>query len=305
MPSVANFPFLKQLRLRHVVILSADSVAQNVQTFFKDNGITVSHTGAPGGLRKKTWKATWKPMEDEVVKASLEILLRKDSHPLLLCDTSGVRYVGVVVGCLRRLQNWNLNSIINEYRGFAGPKTRYVHEQMIELFDTDLIVIPKENPLWYCAQIDMLRDDEAKYDDYVRSGRLSASGKIASCAFPDTLPTEGEGGFRGDCGALSELSLAGRPVENTSEAPADAGVFCPGIGSISREGCPTTEPCSSVEVPMNACADRGYQNRDGPTPNLQPAAGDSLSYRMYYYSTDGPLNSLTGGMEPRLRRLNL
>jgi protein tyrosine/serine phosphatase len=238
MPSVANFPFLKQLGLKHVIILSAGSVAHSVTTFFEDNAITVSHTGAPSGRRKNTWKPTWKPVEEEVVKASLELLLRADVHPLLICDTSGVQRVGVVIGCLRRLQWWNLNSIVNEYRSFAGHKTRYVHEQMIELFDTDLVVVPEANPPWYTAQVAMQADDETKFNEYASRGCLSASGML---------------------------------------------------------GAP----------PAPAAAGGEHGNGDGSDSVLADAAApeDRYAYRVYYYSTQSPLNSITGAMPPRIQRL--
>lgn len=239
MPSVANFPFLKQLGLKRVIILSADSVARSVTTFFEENGISVSHTGAPSGSRKNTWKKTWKPLEEEVVKASLEIVLRSDVHPLLICDTSGVQRVGVVVGCLRQLQWWNLNSIVNEYRSFAGTKTRHVHEQMIELFDTDLVVIPRENPSWYTAQLQMQIDDDEKFAEYQNAGRLSPSGML--CA---------------------PISPGGEVVQAASAEDAS------GVGKVDSA------------LSRDACA-----------------------YRVYYYSTESPLNSVTGALPPIMQRL--
>ena len=51
---------------------------------------------------------------------------------------------GVIVGCLRKLQRWSFLSIFEEYRRFAGQQ--YVqqhqqHEQFVELFDTDLVLL--------------------------------------------------------------------------------------------------------------------------------------------------------------------
>jgi protein tyrosine/serine phosphatase len=241
MPSVGNFPFLKQLGLKHVIILSADSVARNVTIFFEENAISVSHTGAaPSGRRKNTWKPTWKPLEEEVVKASLEIILRADVNPLLICDTSGVQRVGVVIGCLRRLQWWNLNSIVNEYRSFAGTRTRYVHEQMIELFDTDLVVIPPNNPSWYSAQVEMQAADDERYADYVHQGRLSTSGMLS---------------------------------ESASEGRKNALDRASGTGGSD----------------------------DGTVRELK--SGESCAYQVYYYSTESPLNSVTGALPPRIQRL--
>lgn len=239
MPATANFPFLKQLGLKRVIILSAESVARSVSTFFEENGIAVSHTGASERSHRNAWKKTWKPLEDEVVKASLELVLRADMHPMLICDTSGVQRVGVVVGCLRRLQWWNLNSIVNEYRSFAGAKTRHVHEQMIELFDLDLVVIPRESPPWYEAQQQMQDDDDEKFQEYVNAGRLLSCGKMRDHLIPAQERTQKDAG--------AEYSDVAR-----------------GQGSESRDSC---------------------------------------AYRVYYYSTDSPLNSVDGALPPRIQRL--
>jgi protein tyrosine/serine phosphatase len=178
MPTSVTFPYLKQLNLRTVIVLSADSVARNVAAFFADSSASLVHTGAAADRTDAWKKPTWKPMSEEVVKTSLQLLLSADTHPVLICDTSGVQQVGVVIGCLRRLQGWNLNSIINEYRGFALTRTRYLHEQMIELFDTDLVVIPEEPPQWYCDQLEMERQEADEYDEFVRHDQISPLGVL-------------------------------------------------------------------------------------------------------------------------------
>lgn len=52
------------------------------------------------------------------------------------------------MGCLRKIQQWHLSSIFEEYRRFAGSKVRLQNEQFIELFDTDLVTIPANPPSW-------------------------------------------------------------------------------------------------------------------------------------------------------------
>ncbi|KAL0491875.1 protein-tyrosine phosphatase [Acrasis kona] len=60
----------------------------------------------------------------------------------------GRHRTGTVVGCLRKLQRWNLTSILEEYRRYAGTKVRIQNEQFIELFDTDLVRVPSHPPTW-------------------------------------------------------------------------------------------------------------------------------------------------------------
>ena len=74
------------------------------------------------------------------------------NHPVLVCCTSGIFQTAPLVGCLRRVQNWGLTAILDEYRAFAGPKGRIAHEQYIEFFDVDLVTLPGGEgrlPAWF------------------------------------------------------------------------------------------------------------------------------------------------------------
>ena len=117
--------------------------------FFEENKIHFVHLGL------KAWRqdATWSPVTDELMKEALELILNPNTHPVLVECTSGIHQTGTLVGCLRRLLGWNLASIINEYRAFAGAMhTRFMNEQFIELFDTDLITLPARLPHWFLIQ---------------------------------------------------------------------------------------------------------------------------------------------------------
>ena len=57
---------------------------------------------------------------------------------------------------MRKLQRWNFNSIITEYRSFAGARSRYNNEQFIELFDLDLVTLPPHLPTWFIEQRAMM-----------------------------------------------------------------------------------------------------------------------------------------------------
>lgn len=46
-----------------------------------------------------------------------------------MCN-QGRHRTGTVIGCLRKLQRWNLASIFEEYRRHAGAKVRVLNEQV-------------------------------------------------------------------------------------------------------------------------------------------------------------------------------
>ncbi|KJE97577.1 hypothetical protein, variant 1 [Capsaspora owczarzaki ATCC 30864] len=107
----SNFPFLKSLGLRTLLVLSPDKPLRPIADFCEDNSVNVIHLGL------SAWKldaSSWKPVSDELVKEALEITLDVTTHPVMLMCSSGIHQTGTIVGCLRRLQNWNLTSILNE-----------------------------------------------------------------------------------------------------------------------------------------------------------------------------------------------
>lgn len=102
-------------------------------------------------------------LTEELVKDSLQILLNASYHPVLVTDTSGIHEIGVLLGCLRKLQRWNFATILLEYRHFAGNRARATNERFVEMFDTDLITYPEEEklPYWLAEQV---RADDAELD---------------------------------------------------------------------------------------------------------------------------------------------
>ena len=142
-PSKPHLSFLKRLNLCTLIHLSPESIPVSVTSFLQSENIRVIPLGMKYGWgRGKDWRV----LPEEVIKEALEAVLDVTNHPIAICCTSGFFETGVVVGCLRRLQGWNFMSIVAEYRSFAGVKARFVNEQFIELFDTELITIPPNCP---------------------------------------------------------------------------------------------------------------------------------------------------------------
>lgn len=92
----------------------------------------------------------WDTLNELTITNSLEIMTNKDNYPLLVCCGMGRHRTGTVIGCLRRLQNWNLASVSEEYRRFTGAKGGRIQvELLIESFDINSIKIdPELAPEW-------------------------------------------------------------------------------------------------------------------------------------------------------------
>ncbi|KAL7750604.1 tyrosine-protein phosphatase required for protection against superoxide stress (By similarity) [Sorochytrium milnesiophthora] len=141
-PNDLNFPFLEKLGLKTIVWLAPEEPNQRFLNFIDDQEIRLEHFGAAPSVN------SWDPVSEEVVLEALEVILNPRNYPLMIMCNLGRHRSGTVVGCLRKLQRWNLASIFEEYRRYAGAKVRVMNEQFIELFDTDLVRIPPEHPHW-------------------------------------------------------------------------------------------------------------------------------------------------------------
>jgi protein tyrosine/serine phosphatase len=143
-----NFPFLKQLKLKTVVKLTSEDPLLNVVNFCEENNIKLIRLGNTTSLKAER---SWKPVSDELVKEALEIMLDSTQHPVLLMCATGVSQTSIVVACLRRLQHWNMASILVEL-SLGQTQPRSSHEQYVELFDTDLVILPESLPRWFVEQ---------------------------------------------------------------------------------------------------------------------------------------------------------
>ncbi|KAJ3200566.1 tyrosine-protein phosphatase required for protection against superoxide stress (By similarity) [Dinochytrium kinnereticum] len=131
-PNELNFPFLEKLGLKTVIYLAPEEPNQRFLNFIDDQDINLRHMGANASAN------AWDPISEDVVLEALDCILDPRSYPIAIMCNLGRHRTGTVVGCLRKLQRWNLTSIFEEYRRYAGPKVRVLNEQFIELFDCDL-----------------------------------------------------------------------------------------------------------------------------------------------------------------------
>ncbi|CAR28262.1 hypothetical protein ZYGR_0N07560 [Zygosaccharomyces rouxii] len=70
------------------------------------------------------------------IKSAFQLLLNKERHNILLVDRTSI-----IVGVLRKIQRWNISSIINEYRLFSGKNRSYFAETFLEILQ---VIIEQE-----------------------------------------------------------------------------------------------------------------------------------------------------------------
>eukprot|EP00659_Diplonema_papillatum_P016555 gene16555-25392_t len=138
-PSEMHFPFLETLRLKTVISLSSDT-NKGFESWIQANGIRLVKAG------ERIPESGNVPLTEELCIELLQKLIDPNNYPILVCDGMGRHRTGTVIGCLRKIQRWNLASILTEYRRYAGNRGRLDNEQFIELFDIDLVKLPMNAP---------------------------------------------------------------------------------------------------------------------------------------------------------------
>jgi tyrosine-protein phosphatase OCA1 len=157
-PEPVHFPFLESLQLRTCILL-VDDPSPSLVSWLRDTNIRVVSplayatpvVGASSGTDdlaalhqqpNRSGSRGSMTLPEGVIIDVLHVLLDPAAHPVLITCPMGSHRTGITVGCLRKLQRWNLASILEEYRRYAGSKSRQDNEEFIELFDVDLIAAP-------------------------------------------------------------------------------------------------------------------------------------------------------------------
>ncbi|KAK7391879.1 hypothetical protein VNO78_20302 [Psophocarpus tetragonolobus] len=125
-PRSENFSFLETLDLRSIVYLCPDPYPQKNLEFLELHNIQLFHFGIEGKTDLSVSAVT-----DTILEA-VKILIDVRNHPVLIHCNQGKHRTGCVVGCLRKLQNWCLPSVFDEYKRFAGTKSRTTDLRFIE-----------------------------------------------------------------------------------------------------------------------------------------------------------------------------
>ncbi|KAA8493843.1 putative tyrosine-protein phosphatase [Porphyridium purpureum] len=140
-PNSKNHTFLNKLKLRTILYLCPEDYMDANVEFCAQNGIKVFQYGIQGN------KEPFVDIPEEAIRDALLVLLNQQNHPVLIHCNKGKHRTGCLVGCLRKLQQWSLTSIFDEYRRFAGTKVRVLDQQFIELFRTSSLHLAAK-PAW-------------------------------------------------------------------------------------------------------------------------------------------------------------
>eukprot|EP00298_Acanthocystis_sp_HF-20_P008315 c17606_g1_i1.p1 GENE.c17606_g1_i1~~c17606_g1_i1.p1 ORF type:complete len:223 (+),score=93.71 c17606_g1_i1:23-691(+) len=141
-PNKKNLPFLKKIGIASVVLLCPETYSDNIEEWMSENNVQVFQVALEGN------KEPFVDISEVDVSTALSHIVNTANHPILIHCNKGKHRTGCVVGCLRKIQNWSLTAIFDEYKRFAGTKGRVLDLQFIELFHSIPKMIKGQTPLW-------------------------------------------------------------------------------------------------------------------------------------------------------------
>lgn len=138
-PSLINQLFLLQLNLKTILWLASEEPVEDFLDYCSASNINIEFVGMINDYNYTNINP-WDSLDERTIQKALELICNKENYPLLVCCGMGRHRTGAVIGCLRRLQGWNLASVSEEYRRFAGARGgRILVELLIESFDVETV----------------------------------------------------------------------------------------------------------------------------------------------------------------------
>ena len=142
-PNITNFPFLKHLHIKTILFLSPQDYVPQNRLFLDENHIKLITVGMVGN------KEPFTTIPKEQMLKALKEITDIQNHPIYVHCRKGIHQTGAVIGCLRKIMKWSLVSIFEEYRQYAGRKSREIDLQYIELYNPPISELDKSHfPDW-------------------------------------------------------------------------------------------------------------------------------------------------------------
>lgn len=134
-PHPSNFTFLQSLNLHSIIYLCTEPYPEENIEFLRINNIKLYQFGIDG-----TKDASTMSSRSEIIMDVLRVITDERNYPVLVHCKRGKHRTGCLVGCLRKLQNWCLDDVVEEYKHFAGAKWRENDLRFLESFDVQIFV---------------------------------------------------------------------------------------------------------------------------------------------------------------------
>ncbi|XP_076945705.1 inositol diphosphatase DSP5-like [Bidens hawaiensis] len=146
-PQSTEFPFLDTLRLRSVICLCVEEYPKENLEYLNSRNVKLFQFGIDGtkdaNIPKSVITNALKVFlvniqsflsNALIVYYSLDFFADVRNHPVLIHCKRGKHRTGGLVGCLTKLKNWCLSSVLEEYKAYAGEKSRETDLKFLEKF---------------------------------------------------------------------------------------------------------------------------------------------------------------------------
>uniref|UniRef100_A0A7S0DWD3 Tyrosine specific protein phosphatases domain-containing protein n=1 Tax=Hanusia phi TaxID=3032 RepID=A0A7S0DWD3_9CRYP len=140
-PTLKNFPFLKSLNLKTMISLIPEAPTNDLEDFCETAGVELIHHMVE--KRKDELTITVKD-----VVSTLSTIVRASKLPIYVHCLDGSEVTGLVFACLRRLQAWHYECIVNEFCRYArSGEISSAEEKLVHSFK-EIEIDEDERPHW-------------------------------------------------------------------------------------------------------------------------------------------------------------
>lgn len=133
-PQSTNFEHLAELKLKTILTLVSEDYSNQYLEFIDSHGINHFQIMIPPN--KQPFVAI--PLES--MTKALSLILDPRNHPILVHCNKGKHRTGCVIGCYRKMCDWDVEDVITEYRLYASHKARALDEKYITGFNQEEMV---------------------------------------------------------------------------------------------------------------------------------------------------------------------
>ncbi|KAM0428616.1 hypothetical protein ACHAPT_006977 [Fusarium lateritium] len=131
-PKSHDFEYIKGLKLKTIVTLvRKEEFDHDLEMFVAREGIRQVIFNMKGTKKEAI------PLK--TMKSILSIVLDKANYPLLIHCNHGKHRTGCVVGVVRKVAGWDVQSVVAEYKSYAEPKSRECDIEYLSAFQTSTL----------------------------------------------------------------------------------------------------------------------------------------------------------------------
>lgn len=164
-PSLKNFRYLSRHQLKTVVSLVPDASEPSVDLAGFCAYSCIRHVSFTVAKYNDGFSHTADLVEDVLM-----LLLNPENHPLYIHCLDGRHNTGIVVMCLRKLQNWGLTAILSEFARYTKDASfQHGEKQFVSAFPA-AISLPPAVPDWFHYRVVNAATDD---NDVVRAGEAT------------------------------------------------------------------------------------------------------------------------------------